>query len=385
MPVAMPDGQQRFQSISHAATLAQLVHAVLQDPSLESVWGGLTSSAPDTRHWGVQRILRSAPGREWSALELDSLADRASTLATAHAYAAGLLSPYCTVAEALIPDDTPPRQFSDFALTKHLHAPLLRLVHLPSAVTVVFRGVPGIPDDSRCTFFLATCITTALVIDAVVEELGIKQSVVYGSTSTPVEYVLQLENGDRKSRSSSRSCRTHSHPAIPLAVPILSHLHTLQLDSPYSLVLTVSPEWYARVGGGAGRAKREENTTVGSWRPASIFGGIWSGAEASDNQAVKIGTQRKAPTASKNRLSTLFSEWVAPDALESKARLVSQPLPMDDTNLLPARFLTLTSSQRAQVVGLEIEETEEDLDSAFDSLMVRELAVRAHPDLSRSI
>lgn len=97
------------------------------------------------------------------------------------------------------PSVPPVRQFSDFHLTTHLHVPLLRLVYTPFQLQVTFTHMPGIPENFRYTWFISARLTAADVLEAILDEFGVRKLVTQGSKSARVEYSLCVD-GKRESR-----------------------------------------------------------------------------------------------------------------------------------------------------------------------------------------
>lgn len=116
----------------------------------------------------------------------------------------GVLPLDTTVAQALsetnststsaAPARPPPsnRQFSDFVLTNHLHSASLRLVYLPFALDVCFQHIPGVREEWRRRIWIGGEMTAGEVVEALVEEMGVRKVVVHGAKTARVEYVLQV-------------------------------------------------------------------------------------------------------------------------------------------------------------------------------------------------
>ena len=93
----------------------------------------------------------------------------------------------------ITPSDPPPqRHFSAFALTSHLHSPVLRLVSLhPSlSVSVSFLRVPEIHDGFTWKCFFSRTTTVRDVIDSILDTLGLSRSLPVPGAGT-VRYVLE--------------------------------------------------------------------------------------------------------------------------------------------------------------------------------------------------
>lgn len=284
-------------------------------------------------------------------------------------------------------------------------------------------------------------MTAGEVVEALVEEMGVRKVVVHGAKTARVKYVLQVAAASGGESPCSGAARGGADPEDPCSdletltfkTRLLPHLQTLGSSSPHSVTFTISPAWFARIGtvglavsaspSKARIATRDDakDGNTASWRPASIFGGIFGGASQEKPAPVEVeealeveqeeegeGTikglastsalenagERKVPSAPASttaRLSTLFTDWMAPDPTTSppsgttkaegapaKVRIVSEPVAIEEPKMLGRKFMSFTSGQRAKVMGEGISETldeeedeEEDLDAALGALMVR--------------
>lgn len=110
------------------------------------------------------------------------------------------------------------RHFSAFALTSHLHSPVLRLVSLhPSlSVSVSFLRVPEIHDGFAWRCFFSRNTTVRDIIESVLDSLGLTKSLPVPGGGT-VQYVLEevWVEGDAGSE---------SHVAISV---LLTHLSSI--------------------------------------------------------------------------------------------------------------------------------------------------------------
>ena len=84
------------------------------------------------------------------------------------------------------------RHFSAFALTSHLHAPILRLVSLHPAlsVSVSFLRVPEIHDNFTWKCFFSRTTTVGDVVESILETLGLSRSLPVPGGGA-VRYVLE--------------------------------------------------------------------------------------------------------------------------------------------------------------------------------------------------
>lgn len=93
---------------------------------------------------------------------------------------------------------SPSRNFSDFTLTAHLQVPLIRLVYLPFRLEITLTHVPEIPENFKLVWYTGGNTTAAQVIDAVLDELGIRKIVTQGSKSARVVYSISANNEGAK-------------------------------------------------------------------------------------------------------------------------------------------------------------------------------------------
>jgi diaphanous 1 len=84
------------------------------------------------------------------------------------------------------------RHFSAFALTSHLHAPVLRLVSLHPALSVLvsFLRVPEIHDNFTWRCFFSRTTTVRDVVESILDTLGLSRSLPV-SGGGAVRYVLE--------------------------------------------------------------------------------------------------------------------------------------------------------------------------------------------------
>ena len=84
------------------------------------------------------------------------------------------------------------RHFSAFALTSHLHSPVLRLVSLhPSlSVSVSFLRIPEIHDGFTWKCFFSRTTSVGDVVDSILDTLGLSRSLPVPGAGT-VRYVLE--------------------------------------------------------------------------------------------------------------------------------------------------------------------------------------------------
>jgi hypothetical protein len=90
------------------------------------------------------------------------------------------------------PDPSLERHFSAFALTSHLHSPVLRLVSLhPSlSVSVSFLRVPEIHDGFAWKCFFSRTTTVRDVVESILDTLGLSRSLPVPGAGA-VRYVLE--------------------------------------------------------------------------------------------------------------------------------------------------------------------------------------------------
>lgn len=208
-----------------------------------------------------------------------------------------------TIFDAVRPPDG---KKDEHLVSSHLHAPRLRLVYLPYRLTLTFVSIPDIPEGFTLTHFLSRASTTAEVIDAIVEELGIKQVVLLGAKSARIEYSLETDDS----------------PLSSTASPLSSILQARAEGPPYQVRFTLSKAWFAKIGTVAkGLAKdlRRPKLAAMEQKPQSMV-------EDEEVTTVKGRTRMTSGPNStpSTRLSTLFEGWRAP--VEVKPRVVSDPI-----------------------------------------------------------
>lgn len=292
-----------------------------------------------------------------------------------------------------------------------------------------FYNIPAFPEGFLWRFWISAETTAAQAVETIVEELGVRKVVVHGTKTAKVEYVLQTVSDGQGTL--ARLC-TDVVPVsplplvaastIPTSTPLVSYLLATQGQPPWKVNFTISPAWVARAGtvalGIAGAvssssklndkariASRSEGKE-GGWRPTSLFGGLWSGAtveegtgedeeeeEEEEGEGTIKGlaaaetagdeggprTTQTSQSSTKARLSSLFTDWIAPDASTGatettspapRSRLVSEPVPA------ARRFSSWTPGSRMSFVegdGVEEEaavEDEGELNEALEKLMV---------------
>lgn len=248
-------------------TALHLIQAILSDDAntslLQSIFGSHFTPAKqdvtpsdsesdpwcrdvNSTTWALQAVQVSEANREWKQHELDTLGD-------------GLLPLDQDILSHLrsqVHDPAKSSAFSDFALSAHLHAPRLRLVcGAPGlCVRLAFVHVPDIDDGwSQRLWFLpapsddATASGTGSfaseVIEAVIEEFGIRKVVLQGSKSARVEYAIAIPSANK--------AITALPPPAPLppstALPHLLEAITTDAAIP-TLLFTVSATWFSRLG-----------------------------------------------------------------------------------------------------------------------------------------
>ncbi|GEM06116.1 hypothetical protein Rt10032_c01g0133 [Rhodotorula toruloides] len=412
--------------ISSSATLEDLVRQLLAEdgPQIRRSLCGRTedSQAQQFEAWRAQRVLKSPPNAEHSEEELARLTDDD-----------GLLDPALTVGEALgmlgttpstasPPAATQPEQFSAFLLSGHLHKPALRLVFVPHAAVFNLYHVPGFPEGWQFRLFLTADMTAGETVDALIEELGIRKVVAQGHKSARVEYCLRV----------ARPGGTVETVAAPTR--LLARLQKDDVDpaTPLEADFTVSPSWLKKAGTvalvlpGVGRSDAVDEYAPGvkqaiakrdgtSWRPSSLFGGFWGGeteasadvpsaadtslshpitpAAADDDEEEEgertLKAEKGGPPAtgadmssvrsavgSRSRLSTLFTDWIAPEASPSPAlpsrphaRVVGPVAMSKDLSRRFSSFVPDTEEMNVAPSDADTSGTEDDLSGALERLM----------------
>lgn len=195
VPTVLPSGSLHFASVQQYGTVADVINALSDlDEVRSDILGDLRP-----RGWAVQLIRKEAPGRQWEETELESLGDgmcfSMAVLSRIQLSAPGLVDESTRVAPLIQISSSDPsleRHFSSFALTSHLHSPVLRLVSLhPSlSVTISFLRVPEIHDGFSWRCFFSRAATVADVSQSILDALGLTRSLP-GPGGGTVLYVLE--------------------------------------------------------------------------------------------------------------------------------------------------------------------------------------------------
>ncbi|GAA5889934.1 hypothetical protein JCM5296_003653 [Sporobolomyces johnsonii] len=452
--------------IDPASTLAQLVEQIVAEDGQQIrrvVCGRVPGDAEeDLGSWRIQRVLKSPPNCEWNDEELaamgDGLLPPETTIEEALA-AAGYETPS--------PHDSPrpdlgQRQFSDFVLTGHLHTPSLRLCFLPSSADVSFEHIPGFPEGWQYRLFLSAEMSAIETVEAIVEELSVRKVVVQGHKTARVEYVVQVR--DAQGVPQVLPAPTRLLPYLQKLFPDITTPYQITFTVSPSWLRKAGTVAYAITSGGnsststggSSAKPRIASREGGGWRPSSLFGGFW-GPEGKKEEPVPeepppdpeddedVEGQRTEPqedddedeeegertikgekgsnpdpvpststamplplpATSRTRLSTLFTDWIAPEpstssspsspspALEARTRIVGGPMPLSRD--LGRRFSSFTPGERLSGIhnqGSFAEndendegEGEEDMDAALEGLMddlgmkeTQRLGMRQLPD-----
>jgi diaphanous 1 len=119
----------------------------------------------------------------------------ASVQSNCTSLAVGLLNETAKVAPLVQTTSSDPslqRHFSAFALTSHLHTPVLRLVSLhPSlSVAIAFLRVPEIQDGFTWKCFFSRTTTVQEIVEYILDSLGLTRSLP-GPGGAAIQYVLE--------------------------------------------------------------------------------------------------------------------------------------------------------------------------------------------------
>ena len=196
VPVVLPSGSLHFASIQQDGTVSDVINSLISLDEVKSdILGDLAPHG-----WAIQLVRKESPGRQWEEDELESLGDGTYLGPPLFRHlivqsVSGLLNETARVAPLIQTSESDPslqRHFSAFALTSHLHAPLLRLVSLhPSlSVTILFLRIPEIHDGFTWKCFFSRTTTVREVIEYVLETLGLTRSLP-GPGGALVQYVLE--------------------------------------------------------------------------------------------------------------------------------------------------------------------------------------------------
>ncbi|CAO1622300.1 unnamed protein product [Parajaminaea phylloscopi] len=260
----------------HAAPLSHVFASYYQTPELkaEAVPGdNVVVASPSSPwytdshgiSWALQTLQISASNREWTDAELEEMGSGlipGDIPLLAHLREASHSGAYSTDS---------PSPGSDSFPSAHLLATRLKLVcGAPElALRLRFAHVPEIRDgwDTRLWFLPANAVgfSVADLIEAVIEELGIRRVVLQGSKSARVEYALAVPSPG------GPAAPLPPPPALPAATSLSDIIGALQTQEHTSqelryptLLFTVSATWLNRLGTvAAGFARHARRAPLG--------------------------------------------------------------------------------------------------------------------------
>ncbi|KAI0307002.1 hypothetical protein B0F90DRAFT_1807716 [Multifurca ochricompacta] len=301
VPIVLPSGSLHFVSLRQDGTVSDVINSL---SVLDEVKSDL--------------IRKESPGRQWEEDELRSLGD-------------GLLRDSANIApliQAAPADPSLQRHFSAFALTSHLHSPLLRLVSLhPSlSVTISFLRVPEIHDGFNWKCFFSRTTAVREVSESIIDTLGLTRSLP-GPGGAVVQYVLEevWTEGD-----------TEKAVIISPDAPLYKSIHPFEVPSGFSskarrlFRFSVPDEWYRR--------PRPRTTSSVSLEPSESTIRAIQDTEAPEEDAGGTAKQTTSHAASdvsppsgarsidwrhslsQARLSSVFEGWLRPSTPTSPPR-----------------------------------------------------------------
>ena len=249
------------------------------------------------------------------------------------------------------PDPSLQRHFSAFALTSHLHAPVLRLVSLHPAlsVSVSFLRVPEIHDGFTWKCFFTRTDTVREVVESILDTLGLSRSLPVPGGGA-VRYVLEevWAEGDTESELhvpsyilSTQACPSIFSGAIALPQETLFYdlLHSSDPPSTFSAKarrffrFSVPDEWYRRLrprptsslsleqseslteaSHDTGTSEEEDGDGTAKQRRASAV------SDTSPPSKAKSNSAEWRQSLSQGRLSSVFESWLRPSTPTSPTR-----------------------------------------------------------------
>ncbi|KAH9077002.1 armadillo-type protein, partial [Lactarius deliciosus] len=337
VPTVLPSGSLHFASVQQHGTVADVINTLSDlDEVKTDILGNL-----HPRGWAIQLIRKETPGRQWEETELESLGD-------------GLVDESASVAPLIQTTSSDPsleRHFSAFALTSHLHSPVLRLVSLhPSlSATILFLRVPEIHDGFTWKCFFSRAATVADVSQSILDALGLARSLP-GPGGGTVLYVIEdvWAEGDVEKASTLTSDACFSDLLLsPVTPPGFS------AKAKHFFRFSVPDEWYRR--------SRPRSTSSMSVEPSESTIKAVQEMEASEEEdaggtakqnpahpASKVPSPAKPSTEwrqslSQARFSSVFDSWLRPSTSTSPPKVtkdsalpermsVSEPKLMGRTN-----------------------------------------------------
>jgi diaphanous 1 len=305
-----------------------------------------------------------------------------SVLVTRTDPALGILEETAKVApliQTTPPDPSLERHFSAFALTSHLHSPILRLVSLhPSlSVTLSFLRVPEIHDGFVWKCFFSRNTTVLDVVEYILASLGLTKFLPVPGGGV-VDYVLEevWNEGDAESELhaalhalSAYLCLRSTVGAVALSQGAIFYDLFNSLDRPStfsvkarrSFRVSVPDEWYRR--------SRPRSTSSLSVEPSestvkaaldmdtSEEEGDGTAKQAITSTAVSdVSPPSKAKSAdwrqslSQGRLSSVFEGWLRPSTPTSPTRTGKSFAP-ERMSVSEPRLLERTSEDAGSHTG----------------------------------
>jgi hypothetical protein len=281
-------------------------------------------------------------------------------------------------------------------MTSHLHNPVLRLVSLNPALSIVFAfsRVWEVHDGFEYKMFISRTMTVGEVVDATVEELGLAKTLPIPGGGN-LEYVLEEVWADARSSSASfsivRLCNSYGLHLESSRLPKSSLIfnivgfpfspNPLSSSARRSFRFCVPDEWYRR-------SKSRSQSSASTEPSESTIKQLASLQEAEeDDDDDDEGTARLNETqsprsnatdgqtsAAQNRLSTMFDGfWLrSSPAAPSRSSAVFSPDNRKSIVSEPKLVPHFTGGPLKENDGLDDESQDFD-EAAFEAMLVRTL------------
>lgn len=203
----------------------------------------------------------------------------------------------------------------------------LVLVNLSSALNVRFHDVPQVQDEASLVVFPPESVTSGQVVKDLLKWLGLKKVVNMDGQTKRFDYVLRLHASGQHDTAPLLSQRSNNSgsesKSIPSSTLLLPYVRSSTAEAkPFEVVFThanatVRDETLARPAQPASR-----NT----WRPKSIFSLLGTETASEDDKSKDEPIPVPLASTSLSRLSTLFTDWVAPTLDSPSSKQISSPM-----------------------------------------------------------
>ena len=294
------------------------------------------------------------------------------------------------------------RHFSAFALTSHLHAPVLRLVSLHPAlsVSVSFLRVPEIHDSFTWKCFFSRTTTVRDVVESILDTLGLSRSLPVPGGGA-VRYVLEevWAEGDTESELHVGSLHFISSVmsfnycivgvvTLPQEALFYDLFHSFDRPSTFSAKarrscrLSVPDEWYRRSRprptSSLSLDQSDSSTEASHDKEISEEDGDGTAkqlrasavSDASSSSKVKSESADWRQSLSQGRLSSVFESWLRPSTPTSPTRTVKNFTP-ERMSVSEPKLLERTGGESDASDTNSVDAVEADLDMGdFEQMLV---------------